>query len=247
LKESRDASGAASNEMIAESVRNLRTEKEQLEAVIDKFKDDMSKLTNDPSQLGTEVANLKSANLDLEKTVTTSSISNLKGELGTANSKFQKCEHELIQCQSKLGVAERDMDSYKTRFQDDEVKIVDLEKRNASLVASQTSTRRSAPTGSSFLEPSPTELDDVVSRLLQEFRLLARPAGGTSTNEKAQQIADAINKVLDTIPHQNVKVEACRMIVNRIHLTLGGRAALALDITEDLNRLKRLSHPSSGT
>ncbi len=246
LKQSREASGAASNEMIADSVRNLRIEKDQLEGVIDKFKADMAKLPNDPSQLGAEVSKLKSTNLDLEKTIATSSteISNLKGELVTSNSKFQKCEHELIQCQSKLGAAEHNVDSYNTRYQDDQHKITDLERRNAALLASQTSTGRRAPSGSSTFVPSPTELDDVVSSLLRQFRLLARPAGGTSTNEKAQGIAAVINKVLDTISNQNVKVEACRMIVRRLNLTLGGRAELSLDIAEDLNALKRLSHSS---
>ncbi len=124
---------------------------------------------------------------------------------------------------------------------------MDLESRNAALLASQTSTGRRAPSGSSSLVPSPTELDDVVTSLLRQFRLLTRPAGGTSTNEKAQQIAEVINKVLDNISNQDVKVEACRMIVKRLHLTPGGRAALSLDIADDLNTLKMLSQSSSGT
>jgi chromosome segregation ATPase len=200
LKQSREASGAVSNEMITDSVRNLRTEKDQLQGVIDKFKVDMAKLTNDPSQLGAELVKLKSANLDLEKTIATNSteISNLKGELGTANDKFQKCEHELIQCQAKLSAAEHDVDSCKTRYKDDQQKIVDLETKNTALVAAQTSTGRRAPPMPLSSDPSPSELDDVVSSLLREFQLLARPAGGTSTNEKAQQIAEAINRVLDT-------------------------------------------------
>jgi predicted nucleic acid-binding Zn-ribbon protein len=248
LEESRQTSGAGSNQMITECVRNLRKEKEGLESVINQFKVDMAKLTNDPSQLGAEVVKIKSANLDLEQNVAASSteLANVKGELLTAKGKFQKCEDDLVQCQSKLGAAEHDLDSYKTRLQDDQQKIVDLEKRNAALVASQTSAGRSAPPGSSSSDPSPAELDDVVSRLLREFQLLVRPAGGTSTNEKAQRIAEAINKVLDTIPNQNVRVEACRMIVNRLHLTLGGRAALSLDITEDMKRLRHLSQSSSG-
>jgi hypothetical protein len=40
-----------------------------------------------------------SKNLDLEKQVAESSkqLANVQGELGTANSKFQKCEDELKQ------------------------------------------------------------------------------------------------------------------------------------------------------
>ncbi len=245
LKQSREASGIVSNEMIAESVKNLRTEKNQLQGVIDQFKAEMAKLQNDPTQLGAQVAKLTSTNLDLEKQVATNSteISNLKGELGTANGKFQKCEDELIQCQSKLGAAEHNVDSYNKRYQDDQKIILDLETRNAALVASKTSTGRRAPPMSFSSDPV-TELDDVVSSLLRDFRLLSRPAGGASTNEKVQGIAEVINKVLDTISNQNVKVEACRMIVKRLHLTVGGRAALSLDIAEDLKVLKRLSHSS---
>ncbi len=125
--------------------------------------------------------------------------------------------------------------------------ILDLETRNGALIASKTSTGRRAPPMPLSSDPSLTELDDVVSNLLRQFRLLARPAGGAITNEKAQGIAEVINKVLDTIPNQNVKVEACRMIVKRLHLTLGCRAALSLDIAEDLEALKRLSHSSPGT
>jgi hypothetical protein len=139
------------------------------------------------------------------------------------------------------------VDSYNRRYQEDQKKILDLETRNGALLASQTSTGRRAPPMPLSSDPSLTELDDVVSSLLREFRLLARPAGGTSTNEKAQQIAEAINRVLDTISNQNVKVEACRMIVKRLHLTPGGLAALALDITTDMNNLLRLSDSSPGT
>ncbi len=113
---------------------------------------------------------------------------------------MQKCEDELVQCQSHLGHAQHELDSFRTRLQHELQNVKNLETRNAALVASHASAGRSAPLGSSSLVPSPTELDDVVSSLLREFRILARPAGGTSTSEKAQQIAEAINKVLDTIP-----------------------------------------------
>jgi len=79
-------------------------------------------------------------------------------------------------------------------------------------------------------------LDDTISRLLVQMQLLRRPATGTSINDKAKQIAEAINRFLDGIGSGDAKVEIFRLIMK--HLGIAGG-----NTQQDLDRLRALLDP----
>jgi hypothetical protein len=80
-------------------------------------------------------------------------------------------------------------------------------------------------------------LDDTVSQLLVQLQMLRHPVGGTSINEKAQQIAQVITRFLDGIGSTDAKIEIFRLIMTHLKIVPTGNTQ------QDLDRLRALLGP----
>jgi len=218
--------GVTSNELIAETARNLRVEKEKLDKQITKFKEDMSKLVADnPEQLRAQMLDVTAKNLENERVVAEiqGKLANLIHELGIEKGKLSKCEDELGDARSLLGHAEHEIDSYKEALSESNERCKSLEKQISSMPAHGRSSSN---------EPGMIELNDTVSKLLDRLQQLMHEAGGNSVDQKMKDITMLINGVLKDVKGEGTKIEFVKLFVRHLHLSDASTQRLCKDLEE---------------
>jgi hypothetical protein len=166
----------------------------------------------------------------LQSRLETASSENLRlqGDLGSLNTKLQQAILDMSLETGKLKTvtqqyndSQQQAEIYKNTLAGCRRELAAEKKQHSALQASKAATGGAGPKASHADTSATVGLDDTVSRLLLQLQVLRHPVAGTSINDKARQIAQAINRSLDGIGSRDAKVEIFRLIMKHLGITGG--------------------------